>query len=185
LSKPGKKIAIVSHCILNQVTVAPGLSSYVGAVKELVEYLMAESYGIIQLPCPEATFLGLNRWWMSREQYDTQAFRAHCRKILEPIIALIKELRREEIPYILIGIKGSPSCGIFTTTSNPEWGGDPSKAEKSKSNKINMPGVFMEELLKLIQEEGLPLPDRILEIDHEEIKKKGLPQELLDKLRLD
>jgi predicted secreted protein len=185
LSKPGKKIAIVSHCILNQVTVAPGLSSYVGAVKELVEYLVGESYGIIQLPCPEATFLGFNRWWMSREQYDTQAFRAHCRKILEPIIALIKELRREKIPYILIGIKGSPSCGIFTTTSNPEWGGDPSKAEKSKSNKINMPGVFMEELLKLIQEEGLPLPDRILEIDHEEIKKKGLPQELLDKLKLD
>jgi hypothetical protein len=48
-----------------------------------------------------------------------------------------------------------------------------------------MPGVFMEELLKLIQEEGFPLPDRILEIDHEEIKKKGVPQELLDKLRLD
>ena len=38
---------------------------------------MSEDVGVIQLPCPEATFLGMRRWGMTREQYDVPAFRRH------------------------------------------------------------------------------------------------------------
>lgn len=177
-----KKVALVAHCILNQRTVAPGLASYEGAVKELVEHLVSKSYGIVQLPCPEATYLGLNRWWMSREQYDNLNYRRHCRKILLPVITLIKEFSKDGIRYVVIGIKGSPSCGVFTTTSNPKWRGNPVEFGGVSSRKIHAPGVFMEELLNMVKEANLPLPDKLIEIDHEEIKAKGLPANLQEEI---
>jgi len=178
----GKKVAVVAHCILNQLTVAHGLASYPGAVKELVEHLVARSYGILQLPCPEATYLGLRRWWMSREQYDTASYREHCRRILQPVVFLIKELTREGVSYIVIGVKGSPSCGVLTSTSNKSWRGDPSKARERESEKVNSPGVFMEEFLEMLGEAGVPPPSKIIEVDHEEISKSGLPEELAREL---
>jgi predicted secreted protein len=177
----GMKIAVVSHCILNQNTVAPGLASHKGTVESLVKLLVDKGYGILQLPCPEATYLGMNRWWMTKNQYDTPNYRAHCRHILEPTLTLLQELTGKGAQYIVIGIKGSPSCGIYTTTKG-EWRGDPSTATGTQTTKASESGVFMEELFALIKAKGIKEPTKVLEISHEEISKKGLPRETASEL---
>lgn len=177
-----KRVALVAHCILNQATVAHGLASFPGAVEPLVKLLLEKGYGLIQLPCPETAFLGMKRWWMSREQYDNPTFREHCRRILWPIVVTLKELTKEGVEYVLLGVRGSPSCGVRFTTSNPEWRGDPSGAGRRKGVEVEASGVFMEELLSEITKERIPLPRRMLDIDHKEVRERGLPRELVEEL---
>ncbi len=128
-----KRILLVSHCILNQNTVIENEARAEGAILSATEWAMKEGFGVLQLPCPEFTFLGLNRPPMTYEQYNTPEYRKHCRGILEPVLNQAKEYLKNgyEIPGLL-GIKGSPSC-------------DPSR------------GIFMEELIALFAENEINL----------------------------
>jgi predicted secreted protein len=128
-----KKILIVSHCILNQNTVIEEEARAEGAVQSAVEWAMKQGYGFLQLPCPEFTFLGLNRPPMTYEQYDTPEYRKHSREILMPVLKQAEEYVNNgyELAGIL-GIQSSPSC-------------DPTR------------GVFMEELTDMLKEKGIPL----------------------------
>jgi len=175
---PGKRVAVVAHCLLNQNTVVKPLASHVGAVIDLVKALVEGGYGIVQLPCPEATYLGMRRWWMSREQYDTASYREHCKRILEATIKLLEELTRDGCEYIVLGVRGSPSCATTVATSNPYWSGEPRVDKHPPSAKIERPGVFMEVFFELIGARGLKKPLAILDVDHEEVAKRGLPLEV-------
>jgi predicted secreted protein len=128
-----KKILLVSHCILNQNTVIENEARAEGAIVSATEWAMKEGFGILQLPCPEFTFLGLNRPPMTYEQYNTPKYRKHCRKILAPILNQAKEYLKNGYEITgLLGIKDSPSC-------------DPSR------------GVFMEVLMDLFTENEINL----------------------------
>ncbi|WP_462412624.1 CD3072 family TudS-related putative desulfidase [Neobacillus sp. Marseille-QA0830] len=128
-----KKILIVSHCILNQNTVIAEEARAEGAILSAVEWAMKQGYGFLQLPCPEFTFLGLNRPSMTYEQYNTANYRKHCREILKPVLFQAEDYQKNgyEIDGIL-GIQSSPSC-------------DPIR------------GIFMEELAAMFAENGIPL----------------------------
>jgi predicted secreted protein len=113
-----KKLIIVSHCILNQNTVIEGEARSMGAIPSAVDWIQKEGFGIIQLPCPEFTFLGLDRPPMAYEQYDNEEYRCHCRQILMPIINQIKEYLKSGFQIAgTLGIQSSPSCdmsrGVF------------------------------------------------------------------------
>lgn len=177
-----KLIAIVAHCILNQNTVVKPLASHEGAVKSLVNLLVELGYGIVQLPCPEAIYIGNRRWWMSREQYNSESYKLFSRKLLEPYIMLLKELAKDNCNYVVIGIKGSPSCALNTTTSNESWYGEPRIDVLPSSKKVNMPGVFMEMFLNMIKENNIPGPLLLIDISHEEVAKQGLPVEIVQQL---
>lgn len=176
-------IAIVAHCILNQNTVVKPLASHGGAVGELVKKLVDYGYGLIQLPCPEAIYLGLKRWWHSREQLDVELYKSSMSKILESHVMLLRELARDGCRYVLIGIHGSPSCAAVKTTSNRSWEGEPRIDKYPASVKIDQPGVFIEVLYELIDRYGLPRPLLSIDIDHGEIATRGLPREIDEKLR--
>lgn len=128
-----KRILLVSHCIINQNTVIEGEARSLGAISSAVDWIQAEGLGVLQLPCPEFTFLGLDRPPMTYEEYDHEKYRLHCRKILQPIIEQLMEYKRcgYEITGIL-GIQSSPSCDMTR-------------------------GVFMEELKKLLLEQQIPI----------------------------
>lgn len=49
----GRRIVLVSHCLLNENTRYAGGATRPGAVPEAVEELIGAGYGIHQLPCPE------------------------------------------------------------------------------------------------------------------------------------
>lgn len=104
-----------------------------GAVPSATNWAMSQGYGLLQLPCPEFTFLGLDRPPMTYEEYNTVEYREHCREILQPVVKQMVDYR--DAGYELVGALGigtSPSC-------------DPTR------------GVFMEELRRLLQEHGIDL----------------------------
>jgi predicted secreted protein len=155
--KRKKKIAILAHCILNVNSKVEGLAAYPGAMRSLVTEYIDEGYGIIQLPCPETTFCGLQRWGMSRNQYDHPNYRRHCREILTPIVDQIQiYIENGYSIEEIVCIDGSPSCGldlafegykggmVNTTATNPDC-----------VREVRAKGVFIDELDKMLNDRGL------------------------------
>ncbi|MDP4083629.1 MAG: hypothetical protein Q8934_03335 [Bacillota bacterium] len=128
-----KCILVVSHCILNQNTVIETEARALGAIPSIMEWAIKNGYGLLQLPCPEFTFLGLNRPPMTYEEYDTKEYRTHSQTILQPIINQLIEYKKQHYKIIgTVGIQSSPSC-------------DPSR------------GVFMEEFLSLLSQNKIEI----------------------------
>ena len=128
---------------------------------------MEKNVQIIQLPCPEFTLYGASRWGHVKEQFDNIFFRDHCRHILAPFIQQMRAYLqpREQHKFRvrgIVGINGSPSCGVDFTCSAP-WGGEFS----GRSNITEVlgqvtcfpeHGVLMDVLCQMMQEEGISLP---------------------------
>lgn len=153
----GSKVAVVSHCLLNANAKVHGIASYASLNPEALR-LIEEGYGFVQLPCPETTFLGLKRWGMTREQYDTAAYRRHCRELLTPVVDTIEELLGDGCAVQVVGADGSPSCGISTTCVG--WcGGEPDQTV-APAQLAPGSGVLMEEFASLLGSRGLDIPFR-------------------------
>jgi predicted secreted protein len=56
-----KKLIVVAHCIVNQNSISDGTADFSSQFAEIIEPLMENKIGIIQLPCPELLCLGLDR----------------------------------------------------------------------------------------------------------------------------
>ncbi len=130
-----KKIVLVSHCILNQNTVVNPLARANGAYVDIVTELMKNGIGIHQMPCPEYRYLGLKREPMTKEQFDTEAFRSLNKSISKDTVNVVKEYINNGYDVIgIIGINESPTCSI--------------NGEK---------GILMEELLHELEKEEIKL----------------------------
>ena len=111
--KRSGRIAVVAHCILNQNSRVLGLAESSSAIAEIVEFLIRNDMGIIQMPCPELTYAGILRKSQTKDEYDNTMFRNHCKKIAEEIVEQVQEYSKGKIKArIIIGVDGSPSCGI-------------------------------------------------------------------------
>jgi predicted secreted protein len=155
--KRSKKVIFVAHCILNQNTKLDMCAHYPGPIKETIQYLMDQGYGIIQLPCPELMYLGLARQTDEAahptvEQEDTRIARrmredkarALFQQIADDILFQIEEYRQNGFEVAgLVGINGSPTCGVDTT-----WAED----EERKGY-----GVFVGLLHDMLESKGIQL----------------------------
>jgi predicted secreted protein len=161
--KRSKKVAIVAHCLLNQNAKVNGFAFFPAMIKPLIDILHSNNFGVIQLPCPETTFAGTRRWWYVREQYDTPGYRVHCRRILEPIVSQVKEYQKEGYKVVIVGLDGSPSCGVRWSGTSKNWGGPPKIPHEELTNYplTEKPGVFLEELVAMIREAGTEMPHMI------------------------
>jgi predicted secreted protein len=161
--KRSKKVAIVAHCLLNQNAKVNGFAFFPAMIKPLIDILHSNNFGVIQLPCPETTFSGTRRWWYVREQYDTPGYRAHCKRILEPIVSQVAEYQKEGYNVVIIGLDGSPSCGVKWSGTSKNWGGPPKipEEEMTKYPLTKKPGIFIEELTAVIREAGTVMPHMI------------------------
>ena len=124
-----KEVVFVSHCILNQNTKLDACAHYPGTIKETAEVLIDADIGIIQMPCPEFLYLGLDREVddgtnPSVEAEDTriagrmteEKSQCLCKKIIDDIIYQMMEYRKYDFEIVgLVGINGSPTCGVETT----------------------------------------------------------------------
>ena len=149
-----RKVILVAHCILNQNTKLDKCAHYPGPIKEAAEMLLRSDIGIIQMPCPELLALGLDRE-VERgtnptvESEDTriatrmteEKAQNVCREIANNIIFQLEEYRKQGFEIVgLVGINGSPTCGVETTwADNKEYKG---------------PGIFIEVLAKELDEKG-------------------------------
>lgn len=161
--KRNKKIVLLCHCILNCNSKVEGLSTYKSMIKDLIDILYKNHIGMIQLPCPEMHIYGIKRWGHVKNQFDTSFFRNQCKDILSPTVNQVKNYIDNGYSVIgVIGIDGSPSCGVnLTCTGN--FGGEFSCEENYKKcintlTMVNEEGVFIEELKALLAENKISLP---------------------------
>ncbi len=153
---------MVSHCILNANAKVGPLAIYPGVLREVMDRFIEDGTGILQLPCPESSYLGINRWGMCREQYDHPNFKRHCRKILIPSVDQIETFITAgyEIRGV-IGANGSPNCGVTKTPSGLIGGviRDANDVEKQMKNfrYIERMGVFFEILKEMLLNRKIPI----------------------------
>lgn len=167
MSKYQKKLAIVSHCLLNPHSKVRGSKLPVHTFIPLINKILFAESGIYQLSCPEQTYLGCNRWSQSREQYDNPFYRNHCRKIAAAMINELIEYSKNGYSILfLLGIKGSPSCGIEQTYS-AQWGGKISSAVEPGNFSAGS-GVFMEVLREILENSNLVFP--MFDVDESDIE---------------
>lgn len=148
-----------------------GAAHYGTVLLPVIDFLLKKEVGIIQLPCPEHSFLGESRWGQSKDQYNNPFYRNHCRILLEPVMNQLKDyLEQGYVLLGVLGIKGSPSCGVIHTYRAP-WGGEVSGRTEGESHRkgsiAKEPGVFMEVMSGLLEEQKIELP--LVEIDEENI----------------
>jgi predicted secreted protein len=132
--KRSKKVLLVAHCILNQNAKIDRCAYYPGAIKEVSRILVDADVGILQMPCPELFCLGLAREVKTGmdttvESEDTRVARRMaedqaktlCRKLAIDLIYQAEEYQKNGFELVgVIGINGSPTCGVETTWSNDQ-----------------------------------------------------------------
>ncbi|HOV82736.1 MAG TPA: hypothetical protein PLN19_03440 [Methanothrix sp.] len=127
------EITIAAHCLLNPLIRVKGLSP-----------LPFRPEGpVVQLPCPEALYMGLSRWAVTKDQMDVPQFRRFCRELLISWADLLEMLCRDGAVLRIVGAAGSPSCGVLTTSRGYSGG----RLREQAHEHVAGQGVFMEELL--------------------------------------
>ena len=120
---------ILAHCILNQNAKLDRCAHCPGAISEVLGLLLAEGIGIVQMECPEMLYLGLDRQAdrsasPSVEAEDTRiARRMQEPRARETIARIAANTVRQVADYLrngfsvigIVGINGSPSCGVEAT----------------------------------------------------------------------
>lgn len=164
------KIIFVCHCVLNTASKVKyhgtqPVTEEDTARWNFLTYCVEHEIQIIQFPCPEFILYGSNRWGHSREQFETPHFRKNCRMMLEPYIdQMLEYVRHTERFEVLgiVGINGSPSCGVEYSFSGA-YGGElsscpdiPSLLESGTC--CNKSGVFIGMLSEMLKEAQLSLP---------------------------
>jgi len=161
-------VCYLAHCLLNANAKVDEGARCAGVYTPVVDLLRRHGCTIRQMPCPELGFAGTRRFWAVREQYDTPAFRAHCRRLATPVAAQIRADLQRNARVVIVGIDGSPSMGVELTASSEEWGGRPDKPRDEDYPVVSGMGLFTETLLGLLAD------------DVARIRAVGIGQDLLD-----
>src|SRR5258705_8252999 len=149
-----KKVAFIAHCLLNQNAKVEGGAKRPGMWEPVIDLLRERDYVIRQMPCPELAFGGARRFWGVREQFDTQLYREHCRRLAKLVAAVMQQHTTAGDDVVLIGVHSSPTMGIDFTPSAPHWAGQPNIVEDD-STLIRGDGIFVEELKSELELRGL------------------------------
>lgn len=158
-----KKIAIISHCIINQNSVVKGEYKDINIFFPFIKKLFEENIGILQLPCPETEYYGLRRWGHVKEQFDNCGYRKYLEKIVNSFVDIIKEYINNGYEIVgIYGIAGSPSCGVNLTCS-ANWEGEISLYKDkedivSRVKMINESGIFMEIFKSVLDKNKINIP---------------------------
>lgn len=152
----GKRLILVSHCILNQNAVIRNWERAPGAYNDIIRTLLDHQVGIIQISCPEFSYQGEARPSRTKQEYDTEEYRGHCRKLAEGVAAQLKEYLSHGYQVVgFIGIQQSPTCDT--------------KTEK---------GIFTEELYDIFARENIQVDTIDIPADYSEGNGENFPEEL-------
>jgi len=165
------KVALVAHCILNQNAKVAGLARFPAAVPGVAALLERHGFGLVQLPCPEMETAGLRRWWQVSDQYRCAGFRRSYDRLAELLLDSVEDYLTHGFTVILVGIDGSPSCGVHITDRDAKgsWLGCPSLDPAGENDIfVNGPGVFIQSIRRETRTRDLPeLPAIGLALDTE------------------
>lgn len=168
-----KNILFVSHCIVNRYSKVVSFKEkeeYEYNLKDLLNLIYEKDIGLVQLGCPEMQCYGLKRWGHVREQFDHPHYRKECQKLAVSLVDQIIEYRKNDINIIgILGIMGSPSCGVKHTCSG-NWYGEIGSNKNldamiSTVKLVEGQGIFTEEIRSSLEKENI-------EVDFLEYNKK-------------
>jgi len=151
----GKKIVVVIHCILNQNSRDAGAACCPAMNRELLSLCQAHDIGIVQMPCPEISVLGLQRQRAAgqsiREAMDTTGGRSICRRISEDTADLLQDYLRNgyRVIAILGGNEQSPGCAVHSSTGSD-----------GQQRIIETAGILIQQLGEVLSERNMPIPIR-------------------------
>ncbi|NLI62227.1 MAG: hypothetical protein GX362_02320 [Methanosarcinaceae archaeon] len=137
------EIFVVPHCIFNKNVRLIGLSS--------PPSFDVSNKSVIQLPCPEAIYLGLDRREITKEQLQTPEFMRFCKKLFTPYADMIEMLYNKGFKIYFLGIPKSPSCAAKTTSV----GGLGGKGVIFENQIVSGTGVFFEQIKLILEERGV------------------------------
>lgn len=166
-----RKVVFIAHCLLNQNSISDGTAVYPAAFKEIIDYFFNADIGVIQMPCPELSCLGLDRGNIFGanspvvventrilKEMRKEIPNKKLNKLVDDVIQQILEYHRYQFEIIgIIGANRSPNCGVNTTSDN--------------DMEINGMGLFMDKISIELKKENIIVPmigikanDNILEI---------------------
>jgi predicted secreted protein len=135
------ELRAVAHCLLNPYT----------RVKGLGPLNFRPEPPIIQLPCPEALYLGLDRWVVTKNQLEVPEFKRFCMSLIMHHADLIEMMASKGASIRIVGVAGSPSCGILTTSIGYQGG----RIREASHEHVPGMGVFMKELTRELEQRGV------------------------------
>lgn len=174
-----RDILFVSHCILNPCSKVhtndvEGMERERALAIKLINTALEKDISIVQLPCPEILMYGTRRWGHAKSQFDNTFFKDKCRELLAPILAQIIEYTESPKYQVIgvIGVDGSPSCGV-NFTYDGEWYGElcsnkSLRAQIESIYKQEEKGVFMQMFADMLKENALDV--NILSLGDQGIK---------------
>ena len=119
----GKNLILISHCILNQNAVIRDWERASGAFGDIIRILLDHDIGILQLPCPEFSYLGESRPPLTKSEYNTPEYLVHCSHLVALETKSLQEYFSQGYRILgVLGIAKSPSCdtqndrGLFLDT---------------------------------------------------------------------
>jgi len=168
------KIVFMASCLLNTNNKVKGLARYPGMCKEVIDKLHEYGLGINQMQCPETLYMGVQRWWATKNLYDNAGYRRHCRQLAEQVADYMENYAFEGYHVVaVLSCDGSPTCGVSITSRDERWGGSPAELSYNEAI-IEGSGVYIEELRNAIEARGLKMPpfyglaldDESVDMDH-------------------
>jgi len=149
-------LLIIAPCLLSPFYVyrGPKEKEYETAkrLRELIGKL-GEEWQVLAYPCPEYELIGWPRAPASREVYERLGMRERAKITADFLGRVLTEERPEKV--VFVGVKGSPTCGVFHTSS-----GDPE----------SYPYSAMQEFFYLSKEERLKRSKELVEGQDFELK---------------
>jgi len=145
-----RRVVAAIECILNQNARDKGAAAFPALNLEVLRLCKEYEVGVLQLPCPEMTFLGFGRerppGKSIRDALDVDEGRKCCRKISIEIVDRLQEYVRQgyQILAILGGNPDSPGCAVHA----------------GQHGLLATSGVFMRELQDQLRERNLEVPFR-------------------------
>ncbi len=158
--KRSKRVILLAHCVLNQNAKLDRCAHYPGAIREAARLLVDSGAGLIQMPCPELVILGLDRQadpskGATVEEEDSriavriveEKAQNACREMAQNLVYQVEQYRRNGFEVVgVIGINGSPTCGVETS-----WSDDRERMG---------PGVFIRILRGELERTNIQIPMR-------------------------
>lgn len=183
-----KRVVFLSHCILNENVRYLGGACRAGCIREIIDQCIGDDLGIVQMPCPEQRTWGgvLKRYLLMtyglKHQHPViyrlsgillplavRYTRLMYRHMARQVANQIENYLTSDFSVIaVVGIDGSPSCGVNTTIDLRRC--DPilrAQVDELTPEKINRllwraggpgTGIFMDELRKELRRRHLSVP---------------------------
>ncbi len=142
------KVVLVSHCHLNQNARLWKCAECPASCRLLVEGLLQQEIGIIQMPCPELMVLGLDRGHIAiRSGLESIPAREALRLLGRELAFQIRQYQDCGVKVLgVLGKNGSPACGVERTSRSDGQG------------PIDGEGVFIQEFRAELRRAGCELP---------------------------